>query len=57
MNGGDCPFDGTFDITLAGYAAVWSEGISEMKPRLTVDIRINVAMCLFGIAAIIKALI
>jgi len=25
--------------------------------RITVEIRINVAMCLFGVAAIIKALI
>jgi hypothetical protein len=29
-----------------------------MKPRITVEIiRINVALCLFGVAAIIKALI
>jgi hypothetical protein len=35
----------------------WSEG-SEMKTRtITVEIRINVGLCLFGVAAIIKALI
>jgi len=31
-------------------------GASEMRPRVTVEIRINVALCLFGIAAIIKTL-
>jgi hypothetical protein len=55
MNGGYCPFDRTFDITLTGYAAVWPEGFS-MKPRITVAIRVNIAACLFGIAAIIHAL-
>jgi hypothetical protein len=55
MNGGRYPFDRTFDITLTGYAAVWPEG-STMRTRYTVDVRINVAACLFGIAAIIKAL-
>jgi hypothetical protein len=38
-----------------GYAAVWPEGL-EMRTRFTVEIRINVACCLFGVAAIIKAL-
>ena len=26
------------------------------RPQITVEIRINVALCLFGVAAIIKAL-
>jgi hypothetical protein len=29
---------------------------SAMKPRFTINISVNVALCLFGIAAIIKAL-
>lgn len=29
---------------------------SAMKPRVTLSINVNVALCLFGIAAIIKAL-
>jgi hypothetical protein len=55
VNGGHYPFDGTLDATLTGRAAVWPEG-SPMRTRYTVEVRINVAACLFGIAAIIKAL-
>jgi hypothetical protein len=36
-------------------APAWPEGFI-MKPRITVEIRVNVALCLFGIAAIIKTL-
>jgi hypothetical protein len=46
--------DEALNATLTDCAGV-VRGL-RMKPRITVNLSINVAACLFGIAAIIKAL-
>jgi hypothetical protein len=37
-------------------APAWSEGFLMRKPQIIIEVRVNVALCLFGVAAIIKAL-
>jgi hypothetical protein len=55
MNDGSFSFDGALTQP-SRVAPAWPEGFA-MRPRITLEIRINVAACLFGIAAIIKVLI
>ena len=54
MNGGQTVPMGRFTQPQRA-ARAWSEG-STMRTRITLCIKVNVAACLFGIAAIIKAL-
>jgi hypothetical protein len=59
LNGEPCYAQST-SVQLLGTASSrrWQRDprASAMKPRFTLTISVNVALCLFGIAAIIKAL-